>query len=396
MEVSSNGDFGLLSLLCHLLLSSSLWYLKATITTNGVFPNKQLIRGWFSPRIEHTMRHKYAAFVSFYMILWHDALMLIDDVIIQVTAGHGGNGAVAFNNVPMSLGPTGADGGTGGSVYFEGVSSLDALLQFSYLKEHNAENGENGKKQFRDGAAGKDLILRIPVGTVITNVDTGDVHEITQVGQRMQAARGGIGGRGNFKFRSSRNTTPYEFEEGKPGDTFSFRLELKLIADVGFVGLPNAGKSSLLNTLTGAHTKVANYPFTTLEPALGAYHDLILADIPGLIEGAAGGKGLGTKFLRHIERTKILFHLVSAESEDPIHDYNVVRKELDEYSDVLAEKKEYVFLSKSDSVSSEELKGKIKTLKDAKISADPISIIDESEWQSVTKALKEVLDKKVV
>lgn len=320
--------------------------------------------------------------------------MLVDDVTIHVQAGHGGKGAVAFNNVPMSLGPTGADGGTGGSVYFEGISNLDALQQFRYQKEHPAENGENGKKQFRDGATGKDLTLKIPVGTIITNTETGESQEITQIGQRYQAVRGGIGGRGNFKFRSSRNTTPREFEEGKPGEEATLRLELKLIADVGFIGLPNAGKSSLLNELTGAHGKVANYPFTTLEPNLGAYHGLILADIPGLIEGAAGGKGLGTKFLRHVERTNTLFHLVSAETDTPVEDYNVVRKELSNYSEKLADKKEYVFLSKTDEVSKEKVAEHLGALKKEGVAAEPISIIDESEWEPVKKVLEEVMKEK--
>ena len=166
-------------------------------------------------------------------------------------------------------------------------------------------------------------------------------------------AKGGKGGKGNWFFRSSINTSPKQFEEGKPGEYFELRLELKMIADVGFIGLPNVGKSSLLNELTKANAKVANYPFTTLEPNLGVYYDLILADIPGLIEGASTGKGLGIKFLRHIERTKVLFHFVSADSADPIKDYKTVRTELEAYNKLLLEKPEYIFLSKSDVVTSD-------------------------------------------
>lgn len=316
--------------------------------------------------------------------------MLIDDVTIHLSGGHGGKGKVAFNNVMMSLGPTGADGGDGGSIYFEGVSSLDSLLQFQFTKEVAAENGEDGKKQFRDGRGGKDTTLIVPTGTVITNIATGETREITKIGERLIAVKGGIGGRGNFKFRSSRNVTPREFEEGTPGEEFDYRLELKLIADVGLVGLPNAGKSSLLNTLTGANSKVANYPFTTLEPSLGVYYDVVLADIPGLIEGAASGKGLGTKFLRHIERTATLFHLVSAESDDVVRDYKIVRGELEKYSEALGKKEEHVFLSKSDSVTPEVLATQLKELKKAGIKAEPLSIIDQSEWQPVLRALEAV------
>src|SRR3989344_5869673 len=224
----------------------------------------------------------------------------------------------------MSLGPTGTRGGNGGSIYFEGVSDLGALGQFRFKKKLEAENGAPGRGQFRDGEAGEDLILKVPVGTVIHNLTTEKDTEITKTRERVLVAKGGFGGKGNFHFRSSTNTTPKQFQPGLPGERFDFRLELKLIADVGLVGLPNAGKSALLNELTMAKAKVANYPFTTLEPNLGVYYDLILADIPGLIEGASAGKGLGIKFLRHIERTKILFHLVSAESENPLKDYYAV------------------------------------------------------------------------
>ncbi|MBI4120315.1 MAG: GTPase ObgE [Parcubacteria group bacterium] len=315
--------------------------------------------------------------------------MLIDDVIIKVRAGDGGQGAVAFNKNLMSLGPVGGDGGQGGSIYFEAVSDLSALAQFRYRKEVKTKNGENGKPQFNDGADAQDLVLRVPVGTVINNFDTGEINEITKTGQKVLAAKGGHGGKGNFKFRSPRNTTPKQFQPGLPGEAFTIRLELKLIADIGLVGLPNAGKSSLLNELTKAKSRVANYPFTTLEPNLGAYYELILADIPGLIEGASKGKGLGIKFLRHVERTKVLFHLVSAESENPAEDYKIIKNELKNYSAALAKKPEHLFLTKSDLAAPKELKKKLAVLKKLNKSALAVSIHD---WDSLEK-VKKVLNK---
>lgn len=315
--------------------------------------------------------------------------MLIDDVKIEITAGHGGKGCVSFNKNLMSLGPAGGSGGDGGNIVFAGVSDLNALGQFRYKKQISAQNGRDGKGQFCDGPDGKDLFVKVPVGTVIHNLDSGEDQEIIKVGQELLIAKGGQGGRGNFLFRSSTNTTPKEFEEGKLGEHFNIRLELKLIADVGFVGLPNVGKSSLLNEITNASAKVANYQFTTLEPNLGVYYGLILADIPGLIEGASNGKGLGTKFLRHIERTKILFHFLSVESEDLVKDYKTIRKELEKYNPVLLEKPEYIFISKTDMVSPEELKKKTKKLE--KISSN-ILAISIHDWDSLQK-VKELLNK---
>lgn len=321
--------------------------------------------------------------------------MLIDDVTIKISAGKGGDGAVAFNKNLMSLGPAGGSGGNGGNVYFEGVSDLSALGQFRFKKEINAQDGQRGKPQFCDGRTGEDLVLKVPVGTVIHNITTKADEEIIKIRERLLAAKGGRGGKGNFLFRSSRNTTPEEFQVGLPGQDFTLRLELKLIADVGFVGLPNVGKSSLLNELTNANTKVANYPFTTLEPNLGVYYDLILADIPGLIEGASKGKGLGDKFLRHIERTKILFHFISSESKDLWEDYQIIRKELVVYNRELVEKMEYIFLSKSDAVDAQTLKNKISVLKEKGLSATPISIYDYDSVKAVEKILNEIAARKI-
>lgn len=320
--------------------------------------------------------------------------MLIDDVKITVGAGNGGRGAVAFNNNLMSLGPSGGSGGTGGSVYFEGVSDLNALSQFRYKKELQTEHGGKGMPQFRDGSNGGDLTVKIPVGTVIHTIGSGQTQEVVKIGQKILVAKGGRGGKGNFHFRSARNTSPRMFQEGLPGEHFSLRLELKLIADVGLIGLPNAGKSSLLNELSRAKSKVANYPFTTLEPSLGAYYELILADIPGLIEGASRGKGLGTKFLRHIERTRILFHLISAESESVVRDYKTIKKELASYSKDLADKPEYLFLSKSDTQSAAEIKKKVAALKKIQKNVAAISIHDWDSIEKVKKILNKIKTKK--
>jgi len=320
--------------------------------------------------------------------------MIIDDVKITAIAGHGGKGAVAFQRSKQALGPTGGNGGNGGSTALKGVSDLTALNQFRNKKELAAENGGDGRSQFRDGHAGRDLILNVPVGTVIHNLDTGEKQEIIKVDESVVVARGGNGGKGNFLFRSSRNTTPKRFQPGLPGETVHLRLELKFIADVGLIGYPNVGKSSLLNELTNANSKVANYHFTTLEPNLGVYYGLILTDIPGLIEGASQGKGLGIKFLRHIERTKVLFHLVSAESQNPVKDYKTIRSELGAHNKEMLKKPEYVFLSKSDIFTKAVIKEKISNLekisnqKNSTIkSIMPLTIYDDKDLKKVEKIL---------
>ena len=316
--------------------------------------------------------------------------MLIDDITIKIGAGNGGKGAVAFNKNMMSLGPAGGSGGNGGNVFVVGVSDISALNQFRYKKECKAENGFDGRGQFCDGNDGKNLILKLPIGTVIHNLTNESEFEIEKIGEQVLLAKGGIGGKGNFHFRSSRNTSPTQFQEGRPGESFELRLELKLIADVGFVGLPNAGKSSMLNCLTNAKSKVANYPFTTLEPNLGAYYELILADIPGLIEGSSSGKGLGIKFLRHIERTKIIFHFVSSESPRPEKDDKTIRKELGAYKKELLEKPEYLFLSKSDLTDKTALKEKLKALKRLNTNIIATSINDPNSIKEIKKILNKI------
>ncbi|MDD4931479.1 MAG: GTPase ObgE [Candidatus Colwellbacteria bacterium] len=322
--------------------------------------------------------------------------MLIDEAKIEVSAGNGGNGAIAFNKNMMSLGPAGGSGGRGGAVYFEGIPDIAALNQFRFKKTIEAENGADGRGQFRDGHDGRDIVVKVPVGTVIKKTPSGETLEITKIGERLLIARGGHGGKGNFLFRSPTRTSPKIALPGVEGEKFSLDLELKMIADVGFVGLPNAGKSSLLNELTRASVKVGNYAFTTLEPNLGTYYDLILSDIPGLIEGASSGKGLGAKFLRHIERTRTLFHLISAESKDPVSDYKIIRKELIAHSGGLAEKKERVFISKKDMSTKEQVDKIISDLKAAGIEALPISIHDIDSIEMIRKILNGIIEDKTV
>lgn len=318
--------------------------------------------------------------------------MLVDHIEVRLEAGPGGRGGLAFQKVRLNRGPTGGDGGNGGNIFFEGVSDINVLASISANKVIRAEKGMNGRGQFIDGNRGEDKIIKVPTGTMIINKETSFTKEITAIGERLLAAGGGKGGRGNFKFRSSTNTTPREFEEGTQGDVVDYILELRMIADVGLVGLPNAGKSSLLNELTAAKSRVANYAFTTLEPHLGAYYGIIIADIPGLIEGASEGKGLGDKFLKHIERTKIIFHLISSESDDVLRDYKIVRNELVAYNPEIAAKKEYVFLTKSDMVETSELKKKVAALKKAKVTAVPISILDDDSMKEVQKVLNKIQD----
>lgn len=279
--------------------------------------------------------------------------MLIDEVSITIKAGNGGSGLVHFyrDRWRPKGGPDGGDGGDGGSVYFKAVSDISKLSQFRFQKRFEAENGDPGGKNQRTGHGGKDLIVEVPIGTLVT-YDNGTSLEFTKVGQTEIMAKGGKGGRGNYYFRSATNQTPQEAEVGRQTLAKSLHLQLKLIADVGLIGLPNAGKTSLLNELSNADAKVGSYAFTTLEPNLGVTKGgLIIADIPGLIEGASQGKGLGFKFLKHIERTRLIIHCLSSESQDPQKDIEIIRQELSSFSSNLTHKKELLVITKSDLVS---------------------------------------------
>ncbi len=318
--------------------------------------------------------------------------MLVDEVKIEVSGGKGGDGRAHFDGSKSKEGIDGGNGGDGGSVFAVGVSDLGALNQFRFKKSFHAEDGQNGGVKKMQGRNGKDIILKLPVGTIIHNLDTGEKKEILEVGDMVKLASGGKGGRGNFEFRSSRNRSPKYFEEGKEGEHFHLFLELQLIAQVGFVGLPNAGKSSMLNELTKASVKVANYRFTTLEPNLGVLNGVILADIPGLIEGASSGKGLGIKFLKHIKRTKIIIHFISSESENLIEDYNVIKNELKQYDPELVKREEYLFLTKSDLLSEDELNKKISELKNISKNILPVSIYDPESIKQVKKLILNLIN----
>jgi len=322
--------------------------------------------------------------------------MLIDDVKIEVFSGKGGNGRVLFNKNKMSRGPTGGDGGNGGRAFLRGVSNIGALSRFRGKKVFKAEDGGMGGEQRMSGITGRDIILDVPVGTVVHILSAGVKKEITKIGEKLLLAEGGKGGRGNFFFRSSSNTTPKECEPGEEGKRSELRLELKLIADVGLIGLPNVGKSTFLNAVTNAKSRVANYAFTTLEPSLGVYYELILADIPGLIEGASSGKGLGIKFLKHVERTNTFFHFISAQSKNPVEDYQVIRKELKEYNSKLLKREEYVFLSQSDLADDKKIKKNVKELEKIGLKVTVLSILEDESVKGAEKVLREVIKTKQV
>jgi GTP-binding protein len=282
--------------------------------------------------------------------------MFIDYVEIFIKAGDGGNGQVAFRRekyVPKG-GPAGGDGGKGGDVIVEAHHNLHTLLDFKYKRKYNAEDGERGGSSLKDGKSGKDLVIKVPTGTIVKDANTKrTLFDLDSDNKRVIVAKGGKGGRGNSKFATSTLQTPRFAEPGTPGEQKNIIFELKLIADVGLVGFPNAGKSTLISVVSDAHPKIASYPFTTVEPNLGIvkyreYKNFVIADIPGIIEGAHSGKGLGIKFLRHIERTRILLFLIEITSEDYQKDYNTLLNELTLYSMKLLNKKIILALTKAD------------------------------------------------
>ncbi len=281
-------------------------------------------------------------------------MAFVDELIINCKAGRGGDGVVRWRQEKYidRGGPWGGDGGKGGDVYVRGVRDVTLLSKYKANPNFEGEMGEPGAGGRKHGKDGEDFVLDLPVGSKVTDKNTGYSFLLEEEGQKVLILRGGQGGLGNDHFKSSLNTTPTTATKGKNGDKGAFSVVVELIAEVGFVGLPNAGKSSLLNVLTNATAKIGAYAFTTLEPNLGSFHGYILADIPGLIEGASEGKGLGIKFLRHIKKTKILIHLVSLESADPVTDYNNIRNELKGYGEGLFEKEEIILLTKTDMVDS--------------------------------------------
>lgn len=291
---------------------------------------------------------------------------LVDELKIKARAGKGGDGVVRWLHEKNREfgGPCGGNGGQGGNVYVVAVRDVHLLSKYRHQHEFIADNGQDGDKKSCHGADGKDLEIKLPIGSVLTNLDTGEKISLDKEGERRMILAGGVGGRGNESFKSFINRNPFEFTEGSLGEEAEFFIELELIADIGLIGLPSAGKTSMLNFLTNAQGKVGDYPFTTLEPNLGECFGFIIADIPGLIEGASSGKGLGHKFLRHIRRTKVLVHLVSLESDNLSRDYKIIKNELKEFDTGLLKKREIIILTKADIVDSKEvLEKKVEEMK---------------------------------
>src|SRR3954471_14688206 len=297
----------------------------------------------------------------------------LDQAKIYVKSGAGGPGAVSFRREKFVEfgGPDGGDGGKGGDIVFEAVPGLNTLIDFRYTQHFRAPRGKGGSGSNRTGAGGQDLVIRVPVGTQILNDDEERslLADLTCEGQRLVLLKGGMGGRGNASYKTSTNRAPRQHQTGEAGQEMWLWLRLKLLADVGLVGLPNAGKSTFLNSVTNAGAKVGDYPFTTLRPQLGVVRhkgrEFVIADIPGLIEGAAEGAGIGDRFLGHVERTRLLLHLIDASSEDPLDSWRIVRGELEEYGAGLATKPEIVALTKADLIGEKQRTKLVKALEKA-------------------------------
>jgi GTP-binding protein len=301
-------------------------------------------------------------------------MKFIDEATIEVRAGDGGNGCVSFRRekyIPFG-GPDGGDGGDGGSVYLEAESAVNTLVDFRHNRKFLAERGQNGMGKNRTGKSGEDLIVKVPVGTLVHEEDTGElVGDLVREGERLLVARGGFHGLGNTRFKSSTNRAPRQSKPGTPGEARHLRLELKLLADVGLLGMPNAGKSTLIRAVSSARPKVADYPFTTLHPNLGVvrvaeHRSFVMADVPGLIEGAAEGAGLGVRFLKHLSRTRLLLHLVDiGPLTDPVADSAVILKELEQFSPELAGRERWLVFNKVDLVASDEREARCRAVIDA-------------------------------
>lgn len=312
--------------------------------------------------------------------------MLIDEIDVLFEGGHGGRGLVSFGDRPHA-GPDGGNGGKGGDLYVKAASEITLLNQFKQEAEHKAQDGFPGGKDLMTGKGGKDMEILLPIGTVILDMDTNEEWLLDHVGQTILLCKGGLGGRGNYEFRSSRRTTPKFAQPGEYGQRRRLRLNLNLIADYGLVGLPNSGKSSLLNELSNARAKVGNWAFTTLSPNLGSLNGKIIADIPGLIEGASQGRGLGFRFLKHIKKVGLILHCVAADSQDLEKDFFVVEKELKDYGQGLLKKKRIIILTKTDLVNEDKIEQLKETMKKFKKKIITVSIYDP---ESIDK-LKEIL-----
>lgn len=320
--------------------------------------------------------------------------MFIDELTLNIWSGKGGDGIVSWMHEKGidHAGPGGGDGGKGGDVYLKGVHDIAKLSEYRFIKDFKAEDGENGRGNKMHGKSGLDLTIELPIGSVVTNTKTGEFVEVLSE-EPLFFLKGGWGGYGNDHFKASTNIRPKESTNGKPAVGGEFFVELKLVVDLGLVGLPNAGKSSLLNSLTSAKAKVGSYQFTTLSPNLGDMYGFIIADIPGLIEGAGEGKGLGHKFLRHVSRTKMLLHCISCENENPMDDYKTVKEELSKYDPELLSKKEIILLTKTDTVSIDRLNSLIKLFKQTKNDVFSVSIVDDLSVKTLRDELVKILGK---
>lgn len=319
-------------------------------------------------------------------------MALVDDVKITVKAGDGGNGATATKQIYGSkkTAPDGGNGGNGGNVYFVGSSNISDLSEFQYKKTIKAQDGISGQHKDLDGANGEDLYVKVPFGTTIRDEETDEWAEILTE-DPFCVAYGGQGGMGNHDYKPDPRKLQPRIAEGGEGEVRKLHLVLNLIADVGLVGLPNAGKSSLLKKLTNATPKIGNYPFTTIEPNLGALGKIIIADIPGLIEGASEGKGLGLTFLKHIKKTKILLHCIASDEKDVLDIYQTVRNEFAKYDDTLLTKKEYVVLTKSDLVEQDELLEKCQQLEKLGRQVISVSVYKEDTLHALEQLLRSAL-----
>lgn len=322
-------------------------------------------------------------------------MAFVDEITVSARAGKGGDGVVRWLHLKGKEfgGPSGGDGGRGGDVIVRGVRDLAVLARYRGRPQFKAENGKDGAKKEMAGHAGTPVVIDVPIGSRIVNEETGDTWDVLEEGEEHVVFRGGTGGLGNARFKSSTNQYPDEATEGKPGEEGRLSVEVRLIADAGIIGLPNAGKSSLLNEFTKAKAKIGAYQFTTLEPNLGVFYGFVLADIPGLIEGASSGKGLGHAFLRHIRRTRVLIHCISAESPDPLSDYQTVRDELDAYDAELSRKPEIIFLTKTDLVSSEVASENMEALKGTGREVVSVSVIDDALLKKASDTLSAFLSR---
>ena len=322
-------------------------------------------------------------------------MKFLDQAKIYIKAGNGGSGSASFRREKFIEygGPDGGDGGNGGSIIIESERNLNTLIDFRYAQHFKAQHGKPGSKRNKTGGNGKDLILKVPIGTQIYEEDNNTlIYDFTKNGEKYLVASGGKGGLGNVRFKSSTNRAPRKKTNGKAGEEFWIWLQLKVIADVGIIGKPNAGKSSLLAALTRAKPKIANYPFTTINPNLGVTYynqkEITLADIPGLVEGAHKGIGLGDKFLRHIERCKILLHLIDLSEEDLINSYKKIKLELLSYDKILDKKKEIIFFNKSDLLEKNDIDKKLREFKNKiKTKFEVISVFSIEDIKKVKKLL---------